>query len=1208
MGTRLVAACERLEGRVLLSASSYVWQNADIGGGGFVDGIVFSPTQPNVVYARTDIGGLYKSTNDGTTWQELLDFVGTNASTSGNGTNSQMMGVLSVAIDPENANNIYLDTGQYTGQDGWVLSSTNGGQSFSITSLPFYVGGNSNGRGTGERLAVDPNDGSILFLGSNNDGLWESTNSAGSFQQVASFPSAAGTDGITFVTFGSGGTPGSPTQTIFVGVDATAAGSNVYETTNGGTSWSEMSGGPTGLIPMQGELASDGSMYFTFANGLPPNGTLTTGSVWRYSSSGIWSNITPVIPGVTNGTSDTFGYDGLAVDPENPDTVVVTSFDRYNFGDQIWRTTDANSASPTWTALFDFQGYGGNNTTRNTSTAPWIAAFDDGIGNWAAGVAINPDNSAQIFYGNGQGLWATNQGTSTVTLTAANSWYFPDTGIEFTAVGKVAAAPTGTPLFSAMGDIGGFAHTTLTSSPAAGATLSGTSETSVDFAQDNPNDVVLVGTTSGTYGAYSTNDGATFTKFAGNPGSSDNGGTVAISANGSTIEWAPSGQSVYYSTNDGTTWTAASVPSGTGKGGEVISDRVTADLFYYYAGTRLYESTNSGATFTLVNSNVSSGGNLTANPNVAGDLWLASSAGLYHSTNSGASFARVAASTVTSANLVALGMAAPGESYPAVYIFGTIGGFLGLYRSDDEGATWTQINNTSEQFGGLIQTLAADPNVFGRVYLGVNGRGVIYGQPATSVPSGWTDADIGTPGNPGLATSATTLSNGTTVNQWTVVGGGAGLSGSSDQFNFASESLNGNGTITADLNSLTNNAPAAKAGIMIGESANANSAFAAILDNPGGTLTFEWRATDGGTIQSTSVSGNSAPLYLELTRQGSSFLAYASTNGISYTQIGATETVTMNPGALAGLAVTAGNNANASSAVFTGVTVGPTTINWTGLGDGVSWNNPANWSNNAAPNQYDSVVIPAGVAALTIGAGTFSVSALNSASPILINGGLLQLLGNSVIDGSVTIQNGGDLDVESASLIINYAGGSDPISAIQSYLASGYNGGAWNGSGIISSSVAAENAGQSALIYGVGYADGADGIVAGLPSGQIEIMPTLAGDAKLQGNVVFGDFQLLSQYFGQSGGWDEGNFTYGSEVNFGDFQLLSQNFGQATSLTEVANSGADAPAAVSVRSAAAASIAAAPPIGQPSTEGDAADEILDGPAFSDLQLLGRFAV
>ncbi|HUB24748.1 MAG TPA: PEP-CTERM sorting domain-containing protein, partial [Tepidisphaeraceae bacterium] len=49
---------------------------------------------------------------------------------------------------------------------------------------------------------------------------------------------------------------------------------------------------------------------------------------------------------------------------------------------------------------------------------------------------------------------------------------------------------------------------------------------------------------------------------------------------------------------------------------------------------------------------------------------------------------------------------------------------------------------------------------------------------------------------------------------------------------------------------------------------------------------------------------------------------------------------------------------------------------------------------------------------------------------------------------------------------------------------------------------------------------------------------------------VFGDFQILAEYFGKSGGWDEGNFTYGATVDFGDFQLLAQNFGDnASALT-----------------------------------------------------------
>jgi len=146
--------------------------------------------------------------------------------------------------------------------------------------------------------------------------------------------------------------------------------------------------------------------------------------------------------------------------------------------------------------------------------------------------------------------------------------------------------------------------------------------------------------------------------------------------------------------------------------------------------------------------------------------------------------------------------------------------------------------------------------------------------------------------------------------------------------------------------------------------------------------------------------------------------------------------------------------------------------------------------------------------------------------------------------GSLAISSGSSLDLTNNPLIVNYAasGIADPVSSIASYLTDGFNSG-WAGGEINSSMVASLNHSQSALIYSVGYADGADGIT-GVSSGQVEILPTLAGDAKMQGNVVFGDFQLLSQYFGQTGtSWDEGDFTYNGTTNFGDFQLLSQNFG-----------------------------------------------------------------
>lgn len=57
----------------------------------------------------------------------------------------------------------------------------------------------------------------------------------------------------------------------------------------------------------------------------------------------------------------------------------------------------------------------------------------------------------------------------------------------------------------------------------------------------------------------------------------------------------------------------------------------------------------------------------------------------------------------------------------------------GFYRSADAGATWIRINDDSHQFGG-INVLEADRNVFGRLYVGTGGRGILYGIPSVSLP------------------------------------------------------------------------------------------------------------------------------------------------------------------------------------------------------------------------------------------------------------------------------------------------------------------------------------------------------------------------------------------------------------------------------------------------------------------------------------------
>ncbi len=153
----------------------------------------------------------------------------------------------------------------------------------------------------------------------------------------------------------------------------------------------------------------------------------------------------------------------------------------------------------------------------------------------------------------------------------------------------------------------------------------------------------------------------------------------------------------------------------------------------------------------------------------------------------------------------------------------------------------------------------------------------------------------------------------------------------------------------------------------------------------------------------------------------------------------------------------------------------------------------------------------------------------------------LQLAGGSGASsiGTLTINAGATLDIANNHLFVNYGAGADPKATILSYLKSGYNGGAWNGAGIDSSSAAANHS------YGVGYADGADGVVAGLSSGQIEIKYTLYGDANLDGIVSGDDFTILVGNLGKSvTGWDKGDFNYDGVVSGDDFTLLVGNLGK----------------------------------------------------------------
>ena len=213
----------------------------------------------------------------------------------------------------------------------------------------------------------------------------------------------------------------------------------------------------------------------------------------------------------------------------------------------------------------------------------------------------------------------------------------------------------------------------------------------------------------------------------------------------------------------------------------------------------------------------------------------------------------------------------------------------------------------------------------------------------------------------------------------------------------------------------------------------------------------------------------------------------------------------------------------------------------------------------STPNTYTGgTIVTAG--RLLIEPTISTSSALPTGALFISGNGIVQLANNvtagtalgtsNVVLTSLSLTGTGTLDIGNNRIIVDYSSpATDPIASIASWIKNGFYGVA--GPSIVSSDIAADDL-ASGLSYGIGYADGADGVVGGLPSGEIEIMFTLLGDANLDGTVNSEDFSPFSQHLGQGGMWDAGDFNYDGTVNAEDFSSFSHNLGQTASLAAAA--------------------------------------------------------
>lgn len=669
--------------------SSFTWKNVAMGGGGYVTGIVIHPSDPSVMYIRTDVGGAYKWNTANSQWIPLTDMF----------SQRPYYSIDGIALDPNNKNVVYICAGNSALSD--IFKSTNGGASWTpIKKLTFL--GNGQLRSFGEPIQVDPNNSNVIYCGSRNSGLVRSLDGGTTWTTITSVPKGTTDIGIRSVVVDKRTVANGRSKRIYAAVYNTG----IYVSNDGGNTFSLMSGSPT--RPSRMVVATNGVLY-------------VTGSTGVRKFDGSWKNISPA----------SYVFNAIDVPADNPNKILVAAdVSTSGIGPHKLPIYFSTNGGSSWTSIIP--------KSVVNYMAPWYTR--ERFSSATASVKFDPFNSNRIYLTD----WYQVFRTDNITLSTV-TWNQLIKGHEEMVVYAMVAPPHKNDqalLASFVADNKGFRHTSLTSYPSTKITFG--FGIGLDFCESNPDYMFGVSSVSGS-AAYSRNNGRTWITVSCPFGQL---GKVAYSARDTNLVLVvPKNSAPVRSTNKGKTWQSTSgAPSHTITDVftwriPIASDRVEGSTFYLLSPDgSFYRSTNGGANWGKTTSIAVTGNYIVrAVPAMAGAVWVAgTSGGLYRSSSYGNSFTKI--TNVSDARLIAFGKNIAGKAYPAVYLFGTVSGITGVFRSTDFGVSWTRINDNSVQMGAAPSLMEADREQYSRVYVGTRGRGIFYMEDLSSTTQGSTSS------------------------------------------------------------------------------------------------------------------------------------------------------------------------------------------------------------------------------------------------------------------------------------------------------------------------------------------------------------------------------------------------------------------------------------------------------------------------------------
>ncbi|MFZ6013006.1 MAG: T9SS type A sorting domain-containing protein [Bacteroidota bacterium] len=555
---------------------------------GRINVIVPSPGDPNTIYIGAPAGGLWKTTNGGSTWTALTD-------------NIPSMGVSAIAIHPSNPNTILIGTGDRDANDTYgvgVLKSTDGGATWTQTSLTWAV---STGH-TSARMVVNPSSPNTVLAGT-TDGLYRSSDFGNTWTKVL----AGDIDDLELK-------PGDPNY-VYALVSKT-----LYRSTNGGLSFASTGQSSTRRAQIAVTPAAPSNVYFFSKSGL----FLSTdnGASFRRKGSA-----------PTEGSQDWYDL-AIAVSPTDASRIHVGEIETYTSsnGGKNWTKLSnwyyPNASLPQYVHS-DVHELVYINNTLYCGSDGLITRSTDGINftDLTSGLGIRQFYNLGLSKTDANKFGGGSQDNGTYMYTPGRGWHgwLGADGFE-TVIAPDNATTYGTSQNGTFyKSTAGGTNTVSISQPGGGAW-----NTPFVMHPTNPNTLYVGNST----GVRKTTNGMSSWATIGNlfPAAIND---IAIGISNPSYLYASVKERIWVTKNDGGTWTEITA----GLPGYYITDiaidpqntdRVMVTCSGYNAGKKVYLSTNAGTTWTNISYNLP---NLPANASVVhqgAGIYVGMDVGIYY--------------------------------------------------------------------------------------------------------------------------------------------------------------------------------------------------------------------------------------------------------------------------------------------------------------------------------------------------------------------------------------------------------------------------------------------------------------------------------------------------------------------------------------------------------------------------------------------------